>query len=180
MSSDQHPEEMRPIPDGGLKEAMPSWLKRPPAWRNMPSAEERHQRTLPEPDSSEIDPKSLVDVDDLPHWLQAIAAREKVELPQPDESVGHAVEQVQAAASRPVQDRIVTESEAPINEPENEELPTSMSKPTNQQEVGLLSDEPATTLPYTPGASRPPYLIWSLVICGLIIAALSVIIFTMM
>lgn len=68
-------EQMKPIPDGGLKEAMPSWLKRPPAWRDLPSVEERHERTLPDPDTSTIDPHSLVDVSDLPQWLQAIAAR---------------------------------------------------------------------------------------------------------
>ena len=92
-------EQMRPIPDGGLKEAMPSWLKRPPAWRDLPSVEERHERTLPEPDTSTIDPHSLVDVTDLPQWLQAIAARGNVPAPAADD----VAEVVTAAEAVPVE-----------------------------------------------------------------------------
>lgn len=100
MSDDQQPEDLRPIPDGGLKDTMPGWLKRPPAWRSMPTAEQRHERTLPEPDTSEIDPKSLVDVSDLPKWLQTIAARGEIPVPEPDQTVGHALQQLQAASAR--------------------------------------------------------------------------------
>ena len=81
-------DQMRPIPDGGLKDAMPSWLKRPPAWRDLPSVEERHERTLPDPDTSLIDPHSLVDVNVLPQWLQSIAARgepQVADIETPDE-----------------------------------------------------------------------------------------------
>lgn len=95
MSDSDNQEPMRPIPDGGLKDAMPAWLKRPPAWRSLPTAEERFERTLPEPDTSEIDPASLVDVSDLPQWLQSIAAREIDPHPEPDEAVEHAVEILQ-------------------------------------------------------------------------------------
>lgn len=97
MSDSDNQEPMRPIPDGGLKDAMPAWLKRPPAWRSLPTAEERFERTLPEPDTRVIDPTSLVDISDLPQWLRTIAAREIVPLPEPDEAVEHAVEVVQAA-----------------------------------------------------------------------------------
>jgi hypothetical protein len=79
------PEAMRPIPDGGLRDAMPEWLRRPPAWRNLPkraepdtpvaTSPEAKERELPEPDTSEIDPRSLVDISDLPQWLQDLAAR---------------------------------------------------------------------------------------------------------
>ncbi len=79
---------MRPIPDGGLQQAMPEWLRRPPAWRNLPKREEPArpdtavettppEKSLPEPDTSQIDPRSLVDVSDLPQWLQDLAARER-------------------------------------------------------------------------------------------------------
>jgi hypothetical protein len=90
-------EAMRPIPDGGLQQSMPEWLRRPPAWRNLPRREEPPRtelaetsnstevvltapvteapRELPEPDTSEIDPRSLVDISDLPQWLQDLAAR---------------------------------------------------------------------------------------------------------
>jgi hypothetical protein len=60
------------IPDGGLGEAMPEWLRRPPAWRDLePKAPPR--RTLPPPDTSVIDPATLISVDDLPDWLQRLA-----------------------------------------------------------------------------------------------------------
>lgn len=98
MSDTKQPEQMRSIPDGGLKDAMPSWLKRPPAWRDLPTAEQRRERALPEPDTSEIDPRTLVDVSDLPQWLQAIAARGDIAAPLPDAAVDHAVEVVQAAS----------------------------------------------------------------------------------
>ena len=101
MNDAKQPEQMRPIPDGGLKDAMPSWLKRPPAWRDLPNAEQRRERALPEPDTSEIDPRTLVDVTDLPPWLQAIAARGDIPAPVPDASVDHAVDVVQAATHTP-------------------------------------------------------------------------------
>ena len=70
-------EEMRPLPDGGLGAAMPDWLRRPPAWRDLPKAQPgARARELPEPDRSVIDPRTLIEVSDLPLWLQAIAARD--------------------------------------------------------------------------------------------------------
>ena len=68
-------EEMRPLPDGGLESGMPEWLRRPPAWRNVSREGSGEAHSLPEPDTSVIDPRTLVDVADLPHWLQEIAAR---------------------------------------------------------------------------------------------------------
>lgn len=80
MSSDDKvtdtPDEMRPLPDGGLQSTMPDWLRRPPAWRDLPRGEGAGEdKTLPEPDTSMIDPRSLVDVADLPPWLQGIGSR---------------------------------------------------------------------------------------------------------
>ena len=104
MSDSEPNEPMRPIPDGGLKDAMPAWLKRPPAWRSVPSAAERHERRLPEPDISTIDPASLVDVSDLPQWLQTIAAREDAEIPAPvvEHAIAH-VERVQVERTEEVE-----------------------------------------------------------------------------
>lgn len=136
MSDNDHqPEEMRPIPDGGLQEAMPSWLKRPPAWRSMPTAEQRHERALPEPDTSVIDPRTLVDVADLPQWLQSIAERGDVPIPDPDESVGHAVQQVQAVHSRP---HVTTDTE---------ETPEMTQEPSEDLAVESEGAEIEGTLP---------------------------------
>jgi hypothetical protein len=68
-------EEMRPLPDGGLQSEMPDWLRRPPAWRNLERDASGEERQLPEPDTSVIDPRTLVDIGDLPQWLQEVAAR---------------------------------------------------------------------------------------------------------
>lgn len=132
MSDVKQPEEMRPIPDGGLKDAMPSWLKRPPAWRNMPTAEERHERTLPEPDTSQINPHSLLDVSDLPQWLQTIAERGELPAPQPDAAVSHAVEQLQAAASQPIADP---------------------PQPANEEPEVDASAQPEPVLPFVPDST---------------------------
>lgn len=63
-----------PIPDGGLAASMPEWLQRPPAWRGM-TIREPERRELPPPDTSVIDPRTMLRLDDLPEWLQRIAAR---------------------------------------------------------------------------------------------------------
>lgn len=62
----------RPIPDGGLGEAMPDWLRRPPAWRSLEPGPSPARR-LPPPDTSVIDPDRLLTVEDLPDWLQTLA-----------------------------------------------------------------------------------------------------------
>jgi hypothetical protein len=53
---------------------MPEWLQQPPAWKRPASAEEE-PRSLPPPDTSPIDPRTMLALEDLPEWLQAIAAR---------------------------------------------------------------------------------------------------------
>lgn len=95
-----HDDVLPSLPDGGLSEKMPDWLRRPPAWRSLPKADAAREpdtpaavvrdpetvaaappRVLPEPDTSVIDPRTLVDVADLPEWLQEIAAREQASDP---------------------------------------------------------------------------------------------------
>jgi len=68
--------EQRPIPTDGLAEALPDWLQRSPAWRGM-TVREPDRPELPPPDTSVIDPRTMLEIDDLPVWLQRIAARSK-------------------------------------------------------------------------------------------------------
>lgn len=172
MSDDQQSEDMRPIPDGGLKDAMPGWLKRPPAWRSMPTAEQRHERTLPEPDTSEIDPRTLVDVSDLPQWLQTIAARGDVPAPEPDDAVEHALEQVQAASRR-------EEPKAPEIQPDpvvvsdEDNVPEPAAKP----EIGLLTDESTSSELPEAAITRTVFWIVGVVMAGIILIALVVLFF---
>lgn len=68
-------DRLPPIPDGGLSESMPEWLRRPPAWRTLPDAdvvqrEPERSGELPEADSSVIDPREFLVDDDLPEWLR--------------------------------------------------------------------------------------------------------------
>lgn len=70
------------IPDGGLQHAMPEWLRKPPAWKERQPATKARQVDIT-PDRSEIDPSSLVSVEDLPQWLQEIALRSVQEDPGP-------------------------------------------------------------------------------------------------
>jgi len=66
--------EGSPIPDGGLSSAMPAWLRQPPAWKRADAP--RPARTSPPPDASVIDIRTMLDVDDLPQWLRAVAQRD--------------------------------------------------------------------------------------------------------
>jgi|GEM_PF-1681209 len=82
----------RPIPDGGLGSAMPAWLQKPPSWKRAGTP--RPERTIPPPDTSSIDPGTMLDIDDLPQWLRTIAQRESsreapaAEEPLPETSSG--------------------------------------------------------------------------------------------
>lgn len=165
MSDEQQPDHMRPIPDGGLKDAMPAWLTRPPAWRAMPSAAERHERTLPESDTSTIDPRTLLEVSDLPKWLQTIAARGEIRLPEPGASVDHAVEQVLVATRRvPEPIDILADPEPESDEPAPVEAVVDTS---------VVVDEPGVP---AVERHRSPMLIGGLIAAGVIIVALIIVI----
>ena len=68
---------MLPIPDGGLGSGMPEWLRRPPAWRNAGTTPSP-PRKIPPPDTSPIDPRTILTIGDLPTWLQGIATATSV------------------------------------------------------------------------------------------------------
>ncbi len=178
MSDDRQSEELRPIPDGGLKDAMPGWLKRPPAWRSMPSAEQRHERTLPEPDTSEIDPKTLVDVSDLPKWLQTIAARGEVPIPEPDQAVGHALLQIQAASARTLEPD--PEPEEPIGEEaladttreEPVETGTPQAEETESISPAVVEDE--TDTQPTAGEASDRSEVFTPLVMGVLAAAIVI------
>jgi hypothetical protein len=80
------------IPDGGLTQSMPDWLRRPPAWKTLKGEDEEEgperdfaadRVPLPDADTSPIDPGTLISVEDLPSWLHGFgrAPREEA-LPQ--------------------------------------------------------------------------------------------------
>ena len=183
MESNRDNQPMRPIPDGGLKESMPSWLTRPPAWRQLPTPQERHERSLPEPDTSEIDPRTLVDVTDLPQWLQAIAERGPLPAPEPDPVREHAVQVVQQAqaalgtipgktpvdlalAAPDIPERELPASEPGVSVPQEDPVP----------EVVIPDSAPVMDQTTPRGLLRSPLVI--VAVC-VIIALLAIAIFTL-
>lgn len=66
-----------PLPDGGLRDSMPSWLREPP-----PSPITHHpfpQTSNPRPSTPlgpRADPRTFLSDDDFPPWLRELAARE--------------------------------------------------------------------------------------------------------
>jgi hypothetical protein len=69
---------------------MPAWLQQPPAWKRDPVKIPAPARTLPPPDESVIDPRTMLDIDDLPRWLQDLLPDEPAEPPvnDPEEGTG--------------------------------------------------------------------------------------------
>lgn len=157
MSDSSDNEIMRPIPDGGLRESMPGWLKRPPAWRSkLSTPEERFERSLPAPDTSTIDPSTLVTVDDLPQWLKNIAARGPIAPTEPDPATEHAVEMVQAAQQRtePVESESMIEASDVVDTPES----GPDREPVVDVEEDVVSEDPEQTVSTPEGTeeSQPP------------------------
>jgi hypothetical protein len=91
------------IPDGGLGSAMPAWLQEPPTWKRVPTA--TSARTIPAPDTTVIDPRTLLDIDDLPGWLQDIARR-GAELPAPVAPVSTVPGEPESAAALPIERKL--------------------------------------------------------------------------
>lgn len=92
-------EQLPPIPDGGLAQSMPDWLRRPPAWRTLHDTEIEQPKPattgeLPEADTSVIDPRTFLTDDDLPAWLRRFGA-----LSRPVSSKAEAREDDDAVAS---------------------------------------------------------------------------------
>ncbi len=123
------------IPDGGLSASMPDWLQRPPAWQAT-TTRGTQTRDLPPPDTSVIDPRTMLDIADLPEWLQRIAARasapevaatEDRAITAPPEAqvadpaplvspASHVEETLASAPARPPE--VVLAPRTPANEPE--------------------------------------------------------------
>jgi hypothetical protein len=55
-------------------------LQQPPAWKREPVQVPAPTRTLPPPDESVIDPRAMLDSDDLPRWLQNLVPNEPAQM----------------------------------------------------------------------------------------------------
>lgn len=103
------------IPDGGLGTSMPEWLLQRPDWAAAPASPDASDiadalvkpvvepthvtvaavgkplRELPPPDTSPIQLSDVLEVDDLPAWLRAIAERAERERAEADNATLPAV-----------------------------------------------------------------------------------------
>lgn len=105
--------EHRPIPTDGLGESLPDWLQRPPAWRGM-TVREPARRDLPPPDTSVIDPRTMLELGDLPVWLQRIAARSMAS----EATDAHDVQPGPANPAEPTEEKVSSALPEPTPDPD--------------------------------------------------------------
>lgn len=170
-SGELDPNALPPIPDGGLSTGMPDWLRRPPAWRSLKESAVP-AKAVPSPDTSPIDPRSILTIDDLPVWLQRIAA--SLVPPASDERApASGVDEVARAVSNPVVALPNVLDESTLGSPEMTESPAW------QLSVGTATDDLVPRFIESPTPSRnrqwwhtgtlTALLFVALVIAGLII-----------
>ena len=159
--------EMRPLPDGGLGENMPDWLRRPPAWRVLPAtqmpsfepdpATTTPPRELPPEDTSVIEPTSLIEFDDLPRWLRELGTQRLTHEDEVTETVDVSVTDAEGEESPvPVApDSAARAAPAPSSAvdaaPQGDALPTS-EEPLPAPEP---APEPSHAETSTPAGSKP-------------------------
>jgi len=141
--NDSNAGPQRPIPDGGLGSAMPDWLQETPSWKRP--AEQAPVRSIPDPDTSVIDPRQLIDVDDLPHWLQAVSLRNTGERSE-------TVASTDTGSLVNVAEKPVIPLEPPV--PDQEGSPDPVSEGTDAQS-GSGSAALVRLMPSPSAASKP-------------------------
>ncbi len=138
----------RAIPDGGLSSAMPDWLQQTPSWKRPP--EPTSVRSIPAPDTSVIDPRTLIDIDDLPQWLQAVSSREPGKRTP---TVAPADPETPVAIVPEIMPLTVPQEETPL---ERLELPSDSWPPMRDVRRPAERTEPVRLVP-SPSAARPPW-----------------------
>lgn len=124
--SSERPAPMRPIPDGGLSDAMPPWL-------SVEQSQHLEERDQTRERSEPIDPASLISEEDVPDWLKHLAGTPRNGPDAPHRS--------RAATSTPDPDRTGETGTSPMP-------PLITSKPRDPAPV-----EPVA--PHSPSGPRP-------------------------
>ena len=85
-----------PLPDGGLRASMPTWLREPPpsAAESLPVAGVAAPTPIPDPAplgtlGPRADPRTFLTDDDFPQWLRDLAARREEAAPRTSEQGGN-------------------------------------------------------------------------------------------
>jgi len=144
-----------PLPDGGLRASMPSWLREPPA----PIFPDAPSLAPPDPDDAaeqvadlaslgpRADPRTFLSDNDFPQWLRDLAVRREEAVRRPTESVSVGAHAWMVPAA-------VTQSA-----PQPDSAPGSELRP--ESEAG--SDEPApaaATVAASPSGERRGHRVW--------------------
>jgi hypothetical protein len=80
-----------PLPDGGLRSSMPTWLRDPPQLpvaESLPPTRAALTRIEDPPLGSHVDPRTFLSDDDFPRWLRDLAARREEALSPSTEANG--------------------------------------------------------------------------------------------
>jgi len=174
--------KMPSIPDGGLSESMPEWLRRPPAWRTLRDddvvqTEPVVAEHLPEPDTSVIDPRVFLTDDDLPPWLRNMGRglRSRRDLPGDDDAVESGVRREDPAR----EGNGVEPQSIPVTAPTAPVGPTSRFVPRSPAVVAPARATEGTkrAAPTVPGRRPVPSPWWQgapmvLLLSALLLAAL--------
>ena len=158
----------RSIPDGGLSSAMPEWLQQTPSWKRPP--ELPAARSIPAPDASVIDPRQLIDIDDLPEWLQAVSSR-NVEPARVTQKVDD--------LSTPTRPETVTVATAPGLTSALEPVVPSALSPSVVDSPPTDRHEPVRLMP-SPIATGHPWWMSDAVVAALFVAIILTIIYVIL
>ena len=158
----------RAIPDGGLGSAMPEWLQQTPSWKRPP--ELPAARSIPAPDVSVIDPRQLIDIDDLPEWLQAVSTR-TVEPARVTQKVDDLY--------TPTRPETVTVATAPEHTSALQRVVTTAALPPVVDSPPTDRREPVRLMP-SPTATRHPWWMSDTAVAALFVAILLTIIYVIL
>jgi hypothetical protein len=143
-----------PLPDGGLRASMPSWLREPPApiFTDAPSLASTDPEVAVEQVADlaslgpRADPRTFLSDDDFPQWLRDLAVRQKGAARRPTESVsvGARAGMVPSAVNQPA--------------PEPDSAPGSELRP--ESEAGSDEPAPAVAVAASPSEERRGRHVW--------------------
>jgi hypothetical protein len=132
--------ELPPIPDGGLAKDFPDWLRERPRWATA--------TTPHEADTSAIDPRELVSLEDFPDWLQAIAT--DVEARQHDSTLPDLDPVVPGDGGEPAEAIVDTEPPETTDDPEPGVASVAADQPVRADVPSAMFDGAAT-------GAEPPF-----------------------
>lgn len=182
-------EPLPPIPDGGLSEVMPGWLRQPPSTATSAATAE-HPADTPVAD---LDPAGFLTEDDLPDWLRQLSATAgppapsaanegAAPPPSPAPAPPVATARIEIPQRQPAPERSgpspasattgerVSPQPSPIPEPRPAPLPPREADPSTPQTNSAASPQPPVPEVDPVDANR------GVIITGIVLVALTAVI----